>query len=207
MSKRKFVAREDINPVDASLEVLEETVNVLERQFSPLNRAVSSSDEQECTRIFRHVRSTLMYYQFSRAPVPPAPTEAKQEKVAEVQVAEVQVEAFNAAINLLLDCLPVRYSPTSSSSDDEPVAGSRGGGGCAAPGASVFKKARRGATKTTLRLKAGLDDQKDDDKSVSSSDKPGYDSEEVNTNVVDDTEVKKVDDDVNGKKVDNEEDT
>ena len=147
-----------------------------------------------------------MYYQFSRAPVPPAPTEAKQEKVAEVQVAEVQVEAFNAAINFLLDCLPVRYSPTSSSSDDEPVAGSRGGGGCAAPGVSVFKKARRGATKTTLRLKAGLDDQKDDDKSVSSSDKPGYDSEEVNTNVVDDTEVKKVDDDVNDKKVDNEDD-
>ena len=205
MSKWKFVAREDINPVDVSLEVLEETVNVLERQFSPLNRAVSSSDEQECTRIFHHVRSTLMYYQFSRVPVSPDPTEAKQEKVAEVQVAEVQ-EVFNTAINLLLDCLPVRYSPTSSSSDDEPVAGSRGGGGCAASGISVFKKARRGATKTTLRLKAGLDDQKDDDKSVSSSDKPGYDSEEVNTNVVDDTEVKKVDDDVNDKKVDNEDD-
>ncbi len=60
--------------------------------------------------------------------------------------------------------------------------------------------------KTTLLLKAGLDDPKDDDKSVSSSDKPGYDSEEVNTNLVDDTEVKKVDDDVNDKKVDNEDD-
>ena len=204
MSKRKFPAREDIPRVDAVLEVLEGSVTDLERQFSPLNRAVSTADEQECSRILRHVRSTLMYYQFSRAPVPPAPTEAKQEKVGEVQVAEVQVEAFNAAINLLLDCLPVRYSPTSSSSDDEPVAGSRGGGGWAAPGASVFKKARRSATKTTLRLKAGLDDQKDDDKSVSSSDKPGHDSEEVNTNVVDDTEVKKVDDDVNDKKVKNE---
>ena len=147
-----------------------------------------------------------MYYQFSRAPVPPVSTEAKQEKVAEVQVAEVQVETFNAAINLLLDCLPVRYSPTSSSSDDEPVAGSRGDGGCTASGASVFKKARRGATKTTLRLKARFDDQKDDDKSVSSSDKPGYDSEEVNTNVVDDTEVKKVDDDVKDKEVDNDDD-
>ena len=33
-----------------------------------------------------------------------------------------------------------------------------------------------------------------------------FSSEEVNTNVVDDTEVKKVDDDVNDKKVDNEDD-
>ena len=73
-------------------------------------------------------------------------------------------------------------------------------------GTHVFKKARHGVTKTTLRLKAGLDDKKDDDKSFSSVDKPGFDSEEVNTNVVDDTEVKKVGDDVNDEKVDNEDD-
>jgi hypothetical protein len=127
---------------------------------------------------------------------------SKQEKVA-----EVQVEAFNDSINLLLDCFPVRnYSSTSSSSDDEPVVGIRGCGGCAAPGARVFKKARHRVTKTTLRLKDGLDDKEDDVKSFSSVDKPGFDSEEVNTNVVDDTEVKKVGDDVNDKKVDNEDD-
>ena len=42
----------------------------------------------------------------------------------------------------------------------------------------------------------GLDDKKDDDKSVSSPDKPGYD--EVNDKEVSDNlDVKKVDDDVN----------
>jgi hypothetical protein len=125
---------------------------------------------------------------------------SKQEKVV-----EVQVEAFNDSINLLLDCFPVRnYSSTSSSSDDKPVAGTRGCGGCAVPGARVFKKDRHGVTKTILRLKDGLDGKEDDVKSFSSDDKPGFDSEEVNTNVVDDTKVKKVGDDVNDKKVDKE---
>ena len=96
-----------------------------------------------------------MYHQFDRDPVPPV-TGSNQKKVIEY-VEKEQVETFNDSINSLLDSLPVRsYSPTSSSSDDDPAVGSKGGcGGSTATGARVFKKARRGATKTTLRLKVG----------------------------------------------------
>ncbi len=70
MSKGKLVGREDIIPVDASLETLEEVVNDLETQFV-MGWTVNSSSHQECVRIFHHVRSTMMYYQFGRAPVSP----------------------------------------------------------------------------------------------------------------------------------------
>ena len=76
---------------------------------------------------------------------------------------------------------------------------SRGCGGCSVPGASVFKKARRGTTKTTLRLKAGLDKEV-----PSSQDKPVYDSnekeiddKEIDNDVNDNVNDKEINDDVN----------
>ena len=145
--------------------------------------------------------------------MPPAAGSRKKTVAESVEKEEAR---FDATINAILDSLPIAtYSPTCFSSDDEPAAGSkqskqtsppRGCGGGAAPGVRVFKKARRGATKTTLRLQAGLDDKKEvpssSDNPVSSPDKPGYDSEfndkEVNDKEVNDNlDDKEVDDNVN----------
>ena len=106
-------------------------------------------------------------------------------------------------MNAILDHLPVGCPSSSASDDEEQAAGSkmssRGCGGCSVPGASVFKKARRGTTKTTLRLKAGLDKEV-----PSSQDKPVYDSnekeiddKEIDNDVNDNVNDKEINDDVN----------
>jgi len=151
------------------------------------------------------VRSTLMYYQFVR---PPVPSVAPMPPSSGWSLAETS--RFDDTVNAILDSLPLAtYSPPSSSSDDDESVGPKQAcGGCsssAAPGASVFKRARRGATKNTLRLRVGLDSKKsvsssDDKKSVSSPVKPSYDGSSPEVN---DKGVKGVDDD--GKEVNDKE--
>ena len=76
MSKSNLVAREDINPIDSTLETVEQLLNDIERQF--LMNVTFSSDQEMVVRILRHLRSTLMYYALCRAPVPPAAGSKKE---------------------------------------------------------------------------------------------------------------------------------
>ena len=76
----------------------------------------------------------------------------------------------------------------------------RGRGSCSAPGARVFKKARRSATKTTLRLKNGLDNKEvpsSPDKSVYGSNEKEIDDKEIDNDVNDNVNDKEINDDVN----------